>query len=461
MIEQAYVSGQLGKAIWCDETGRYFACEKNSVKPVECRWGDIQMLLNSGAEFKELNGDLEFVSVRDAIRFEERAHSALFLCLAGLDMTLTSHARSAAMRAAEDILKDKKIEQFVSNRLLSRPLPAGTPSKMPEVGSRLRRLAVLYNTTYQAQPAIRAISGMWDRVSPKEFGSREQASRTQQFLVDSGFMATMVEAMARKPKAINTLVTSYSSNVELERIAPQIANVLHSLRVLLLAYLTLPQIHNATSTDLKQAPRSNRFVNSYSSLTSQELVNQCVDSSRSEPWVEFVRRFHPVVATVIARVADRWGESSTALVDELIQETYLKLCADGCRLLRQFVGPPDSFYGYLKVVASRVAMDHFRSSGAREKERFGELDADLDQISQPSIEREILLRELEEVIERITDSERDKLIFRLYFQQGYTAQEIARIPEIGLSTKSVESCLQRFRIQLRNYLSQNQKYRFK
>src|SRR5205823_5891980 len=97
MIEQAYVSGQLGKAIYADDAGQYFVCASNSAEPVQCRWGDVQLLLNSGAEFKELGENLHLEEIRDALQFEERYHTALFLCLAVWDEHLTDSARDHAI----------------------------------------------------------------------------------------------------------------------------------------------------------------------------------------------------------------------------------------------------------------------------------------------------------------------------------------------------------------------------
>ena len=59
----------------------------------------------------------------------------------------------------------------------------------------------------------------------------------------------------------------------------------------------------------------------------------------------------------------RWTEVSPGLVDDLVQNTFLKLCADNFKALREFEFRHEhALTGFLKVVASNVVRDHLRSS---------------------------------------------------------------------------------------------------
>src|SRR5262249_54164894 len=100
----------------------------------------------------------------------------------------------------------------------------------------------------------------------------------------------------------------------------------------------------------------------YASLSAEELVLACGQSDDAAAWQEFVRRFYRLIATVALRVARRWGGSSPQIIDDLVQETYLKLCADNLQMLRSFKSQhPDAFYGYLKVVTANLVHDHFKA----------------------------------------------------------------------------------------------------
>ena len=166
-------------------------------------------------------------------------------------------------------------------------------------------------------------------------------------------------------------------------------------------------------------------------------------------WEEFVRRFHPLIAGVVARTARRWVAVTAALVDDLVQETYLKLCTEEFRRLRDFQSRhEDAIYGYLKAVAYTVTLDYFKvhyaaKRGARLRSE-GEFE-DFVRVAgkESSVEGEVLQRELEDMAHDIADGERERLVFFLYYRQGFTTSKIARIPGIGLSQKGVESCIHR------------------
>ncbi len=68
------------------------------------------------------------------------------------------------------------------------------------------------------------------------------------------------------------------------------------------------------------------------------------------------------------------------------------------------------------------------------------------------VEDRILLREIEELVDRITDTDRDKLVFLLYYRQGFTAKAISELPGIDLSEKGVESCILRLTRLLRQHI---------
>ena len=208
-------------------------------------------------------------------------------------------------------------------------------------------------------------------------------------------------------------------------------------------------------------------MGNYSSVSTEELVRLCSASHSPEAWTEFVHRFHRLIATVILRTAGRFGDSSTQTVDDLIQETYLKLCADDFRLLRHFEQQhPGAFVGYIKVVTANVVRDHFKAShtqkrGSGRLERF---EDDLvpvaaeDSFGSPrSIERAVLIKQIAghlEVCVAGPDQDRNRRIFWLYYRAGLSARAIADLPGIGLSAKGVESIIMRVTRELRERMAE-------
>jgi RNA polymerase sigma-70 factor (ECF subfamily) len=189
-------------------------------------------------------------------------------------------------------------------------------------------------------------------------------------------------------------------------------------------------------------------------MSAEELIRACAELGDGAAWQEFVRRFHRPVSLSIVRTAYQWGVIPQQVVDDLVQETYLKLCADKCRLLRDFaLQHPDAVTGYIKTIAVNVAHDHFKSFHSQ-KRGSGEIIQLLEDVEPPAqsgdmggqaaIEREVLLKQIDHYLETCSegpDQERDRVIFWLYYQQGMSAKDIAALPTVGLTAKGVESAI--------------------
>jgi len=191
----------------------------------------------------------------------------------------------------------------------------------------------------------------------------------------------------------------------------------------------------------------------HSSMSAEDLIQGCAESSDGAAWEEFVCRFQRPISLSILRIAYQWGGIPQQIVDDLVQETYLKLCADKCRLLRDFaVQHPEAVPGYIKTIAVNVAHDHYKALHSQ-KRGSGET-AQLDDVEpraqsgdmggQAAMEREVLLKQIDHCLETCSegpDQERDRLIFWLYYQQGMSAKAIAALPTVGLTAKGVESVI--------------------
>ncbi len=202
-------------------------------------------------------------------------------------------------------------------------------------------------------------------------------------------------------------------------------------------------------------------------MSVEELVRQCSTSHSSEAWEEFIRRFHRLIAVVILRTARSFGDSSKQTVDDLIQETYLRFCADNFRTLRSFEQQhPGAFTGYIKVVAANVVRDHFKASYSQ-KRGAGHLEqieddfvpaASEDSAGSPkSIERAVLIQQIASHLEFCVagpDQERNRRIFWLHYRAGLSARAIADLPGIGLSAKGVESIIMRVTKELRERMAE-------
>lgn len=195
----------------------------------------------------------------------------------------------------------------------------------------------------------------------------------------------------------------------------------------------------------------------YSGLTAEELIEVCATSGDSDAWQEFQHRFHKLIASAIVHVAYSWGERRNSVIEDLVQDTYLKICSNDRRLLKRFKSKHvDAFYGMLKVTAGNVARDYFRKEKTDKRDPGLPL-ADIEDVASfvpdghaagaEQIEREMLIQQIDGVLLEKC-SARDRQIFWLYHRQGLTAEEISAIAAYDLTTKGVESILRRLKVLL-------------
>ena len=208
---------------------------------------------------------------------------------------------------------------------------------------------------------------------------------------------------------------------------------------------------------------------SLAQLPPEALIKICLNGDVAA-WEEFMRRYHRLIAGVVFRTTQKWGQSSPTTMDDLIQETYLKLCADEYRLLRGYEPKhPDAIYGYIKIITANVVHDRFKALHSEKRggdQIVEELTAlekrsgvDNSAGSKNAMEREILLREIAAHLNAGLSgdtADRDRTIFWLYYRQGFTTKAIASLPAIGLTIKGVESTIFRLTKLIRRRMVETQ-----
>jgi RNA polymerase sigma-70 factor (ECF subfamily) len=205
-------------------------------------------------------------------------------------------------------------------------------------------------------------------------------------------------------------------------------------------------------------------------LSIQELLQLCLASPDPALWQEFVCRVQPLISKVVGRTARRcrWGSSDPALIDDLVQDTFVKLFANDYRALREFQFEDESrFFGFIKTVASNVAQDYLRKSDASKRpESRDQQDLETASVTVPdkssspkNTHVQILIAEIQRLLEKELahdpNCRRDIAIFWFYYRWGLTAKEISEISGIGLKVKGVESVLLRLTRLVRNKLGGN------
>ena len=202
-------------------------------------------------------------------------------------------------------------------------------------------------------------------------------------------------------------------------------------------------------------------------LSTQELIKLFLATRDEVLWAEFMRRFQPVIAGVIVkRLFRRVGQANPDLVDDLVQETYRKICNDDFAALLNFEFRNENalaFPCFLKVMAANVVEDYLRQKN-NEKNGGGLVEEDIEVVqmtvaaqsdSSQSIYNRIQIQEIETCLQQLAGEPnfaRDHKIFWLYYRDGFTAQAISQLPGMGLTVKGVESTLLRLIKWLRDKL---------
>jgi len=178
----------------------------------------------------------------------------------------------------------------------------------------------------------------------------------------------------------------------------------------------------------------------------RDLLHLCLSSDGEEQWREFVRRTQPLIASVIINTVRRWKTPAPSLVDDLIQDTFVKLFANEKKALRVAKNEHENtIFGYLKVIASNVVRDHFRQP-ANKADEIEINDAVFPPGPRDRERLEFLQKkeQIKRILETLSVSEtydRDIGIFWFFYEQGYTAKEISLLPAVGLTVKGVEAVL--------------------
>ncbi|MFQ5793156.1 MAG: RNA polymerase sigma factor, partial [Acidobacteriota bacterium] len=209
-----------------------------------------------------------------------------------------------------------------------------------------------------------------------------------------------------------------------------------------------------------------------------ELIARLVEAGPDDlAWPEFFSRFGSRIRLVIYRTLHNEAQRSSGLdvghladaVEELAQEVFVRLLEGNRRALASFQGRNEnSIYTYLRAIAVNLVRDHFKKLRSKKappaavsfseplRTAEGPVEAVTlgDSLATPGPDPEEVTRATElrgriaVAVDRASSGSstaRDRLIFRLYFEEGLKVDEIAAYPGIRLSSSGVEKRIRRIR----------------
>jgi RNA polymerase sigma factor (sigma-70 family) len=217
-------------------------------------------------------------------------------------------------------------------------------------------------------------------------------------------------------------------------------------------------------------------------MKNAELIELCArEPWNRKAWLEFYNRFDKRIWLVIYRECKAMGISRQAdqfkqTVEDLVQDVYVKLSDNNCKALKNFVGASEnSIYTYLGIIAKNVVRNHAIKVKAQKRPSIeksldeviaisetGEKILIRDTVRSPGsaaeqdFSVEILREEIEDILNKILTGkqlERDKLIFKLHLYQKFSAEDITKKFNFGLSSKRISNLITSIKKDLRQELS--------
>jgi RNA polymerase sigma factor (sigma-70 family) len=199
-----------------------------------------------------------------------------------------------------------------------------------------------------------------------------------------------------------------------------------------------------------------------------ELFQLCAfNRENSDAWSEFLRRYtaklkhfiHGTLRQVFGYSA--YQNDSTRLgiqESDLFQNAIVRLVENDCAAMKRFSGTSENeLLAYMAVICRSAVLDVLRRDSAfkrrpavieSEESIMGSADSHR-RIDHSGFEREILVRELMALARHTIGShhgnvsDRDQLVFELYFFNGLSFSQIAQCRGINLSKAGVEKLLKR------------------
>ncbi len=208
----------------------------------------------------------------------------------------------------------------------------------------------------------------------------------------------------------------------------------------------------------------------YSKLPNTVLIHICGHNPKNRAaWTEFYSRFNDRIRLFIYRECKNKIHHSRdskffQIVQDLVQDVYVKLVSNGAKALKNFKGANEnSIYLYLGIIAKNTVRNYVIQEKAQKRPS---IEKSLDDPLYPevkqnqlvlhdrlhphysNIDEQIMLHDLEdEIIDVIDDAypkknrERNKIIFKLYFCEGFSAENIATQFGYNLSVKRVSNLI--------------------
>ncbi|WP_320007284.1 sigma-70 family RNA polymerase sigma factor [Maridesulfovibrio sp.] len=170
------------------------------------------------------------------------------------------------------------------------------------------------------------------------------------------------------------------------------------------------------------------------------IIKKCVEGDKSS-WDTFVEKYSGIIYfTINNTLKSKLSYCSQHHVDDICQNVFLRLVQNDRSLLSRYDPEKSKITTWLMVIARSVTMDFLRKGVYC----LAPLDDFIDELEAPADP----VKEGLDIPEQLL-SPRQKLIVKLYFEDGLDISEISEF--IGIKEQSVRSAKHKALTKLRSY----------
>ncbi len=211
----------------------------------------------------------------------------------------------------------------------------------------------------------------------------------------------------------------------------------------------------------------------FPNLSDQELIVKCTQRSPDwgKYWQEFEKRYGKVILLFLMREltkigGDKYSRDFKETVKDLRQDVYIKLLREKAIALRDFKGEYDySFIAYLHKISINTVINFVKLNvrGKRSPDKFwqpakkdcsdNELEPDIDN-TQEELEVKFFKQNIIASLKESYPSRniaRDLKIFKLFYFEELSADEIFTFHNMNLSVSGIETLLSRMKNVLKEF----------
>lgn len=178
-------------------------------------------------------------------------------------------------------------------------------------------------------------------------------------------------------------------------------------------------------------------------------LTACIAGSKSA-WDEFVRAAAPVIFAAVRRSHHSRGSLAVGEIDDRVQDVFMRLLRDDCKLLRTFDPRRASLVTWLTIIARTVVHEHARkkhlpTTGLEGREPIPAAPSPtVPDSTESAIDARLPLSAL---------SVQQRQVIQMLFQEGLSVEQAAA--RLGVEAQTIRSAKHKALSRLRERLSEH------